>query len=137
MMGRSTDLDTAKYISLITFRKSGAPVHTAVWFAKFSDVPNTFGIITETNAGKVKRIRNNQKIEVQVCDIKGNIKLGAAKYSGTARLVVGRKAIAVRKAIAKQYGVTYRLFSIYNSVGSAIKRRNKLPETNIVITLNS
>ncbi len=131
-----SDLSKNKYISLITFRKSGAPVHTAVWFAKFSDVPNTFGIITETNAGKVKRIRNNQKIEVQVCDIKGNIKLGAAKYSGTARLVVGGEAIAVRKAIAKQYGVTYRLFSVYNSVGSAIKRRNKLPETNIVITLD-
>ncbi len=131
-----SDLSKNKYISLITFRKSGAPVHTAVWFAKFSDVPNTFGIITETNAGKVKRIRNNQKIEVQVCDIKGNIKPGAAKYSGTARLVVGGEAIAVRKAIAKQYGFTYRLFSIYNSVGSVIKRRNKLPETNIVITLD-
>jgi len=131
-----SDLSKNKYISLITFRKSGAPVHTAVWFAKFSDVPNTFGIITETNAGKVKRIRNNQRIEVQVCDIKGNVKPGATKYSGTARLVFGGEAIAVRKAIAKQYGVTYRLFSVYNSVGSVIKQRNKLPETNIVITLD-
>ncbi len=130
------DLSQSKYISLITFRKSGAPVHTAVWFAKFGENTNTFGIITETNAGKVKRIRQNQNIEVQVCDIKGNIESGATKYSGIARLVVGREAVAVRKAIAKQYGITYRLFSIYNSVGSAIKRRNKLPETNIVITLD-
>ena len=130
------DLSQNKYISLITFRKSGAPVHTAVWFAKFGENPNTFAIITETNAGKVKRIRQNQNIEVQVCDIKGNIESGATKYSGIARLVVGREAIAVRKAIAKRYGITYKIFSIYNLIGSVLKRRSGQPETNIIFTLN-
>ena len=44
-------IDNAKYISLVTFRKSGERVPTAVWFAKFSDIANTYGVITETNAG--------------------------------------------------------------------------------------
>jgi PPOX class probable F420-dependent enzyme len=94
-------------------------------------------VITETNAGKVKRIRNNAKIEIQVCDIKGTVPPGAKTYSGTAHLVSGDQAVAVRKAIAKRYGLTYRLFAIYNAAGSLIKRRNVLPETNIVFTLNN
>ena len=130
-------IDNAKYISLVTFHKSGERVPTAVWFAKFSDIANTYGVITETNTGKVKRIRNSAKIEVQVCDIKGNVTAGAETYSGTAHLVIGDQAVAVRKAIAKRYGITYRMFAIYNAAGSLLKRRNVLPETNIVFTLNN
>ena len=133
----NNDFELKKYISLVTFRMSGERVPTAVWFAKFSDIANTYGVITETNAGKVKRIRNNAKIEVQVCDIKGNVTARAKTYSGIAHLVIGDQAVAVRKAIAKRYGITYRMFAIYNATGSLLKRRNVLPETNIVFTLNN
>ena len=132
----NNDFELKKYISLVTFRMSGERVPTAVWFAKFGDSANTYGVITETNAGKVKRIRNNPNIEVQVCDIKGNVTAGANTYFGTAYLVTGSQAVAVRKAIARRYRVTYRLFAIYNAAGSVLKRRNALPETNIVFTLN-
>ena len=132
----NNDFELKKYISLVTFRSSGARVPTAVWFTKFGDDPNTYGVITETNAGKVKRIRQNPKIEIQVCDIKGNVTAGAKTYFGTAHLVTGSQAVAVRKAIARRYGITYRLFAIYNAAGSVLKRRNAMPETNIVFTLN-
>ena len=133
----NNDFELKKYISLVTFRKSGERVPTAVWFAKFGDGANTYGVITETNAGKLKRIRNNAKIEVQVCDIKGNVAAGAKTHSGIAHLVIGDQAVAIRKAIAKRYGITYRMFAIYNAAGSLLKRRNVLPETNIVFTLNN
>ena len=132
----NNDFELKKYISLVTFRSSGERVPTAVWFAKFGDDLNTYGVITETNAGKVKRIRENPKIEVQVCDIKGKVTAGAKTYFGTAHLVFGSQAVAVRKAIARRYGVTYRLFAIYNAASSVLKRRNALPETNIVFRLN-
>ena len=132
----NTQIGDEKYVSLVTFRSSGERVPTAVWFAKFSDVANTFCVITETNAGKVKRIRRDPMIEIQVCDIKGKVTADATTYIGMARLVTGTEAIAVRKAIAKRYGITYKIFSIYNTIGSLLKRRNDLPETNIVFTLN-
>ena len=132
----NNDFELNKYISLVTFRMSGERVPTAVWFTKFGDDPNTYGVITETNAGKVKRIRENPKIEVQVCDIKGKVTAGAKTYFGTAHLVTGSQAVAVRKTIARRYRVTYRLFAIYNAAGSVLKRRNAMPETNIVFTLN-
>ncbi|MFM8001350.1 MAG: PPOX class F420-dependent oxidoreductase [Actinomycetota bacterium] len=125
-----------KYVSLITFRKNGAPVHSAVWFVRFGDDADTYGVITEANAGKVKRIRANPKIEVQVCDRKGKIESGAEKFSGTARLVLGDEAVAVRKAIAKRYGLTYKLFSIYLLVSGLFKKKDGLPETNIIFKLS-
>ena len=97
--------------------------------------PNSYGVITETDAGKVKRIRANPKIEVQVCDVKGGVKPDAAKFSGTARLVTGDQAVAVRKAISKRYRLTYKLFSIYLAVSGLFKKKDELPETNIVFEL--
>lgn len=130
-------LESAKYVSLITFRKSGEPVRSPVWFARFGDESNSYGVITETNAGKVKRVRANSKIEVQVCDAKGLVASDAPRFSGTARLVIGEQAVAVRKAIAKQYGVTYKLFSFYLVVSSLFKKKDGLPETNIIFELEN
>ncbi|MFM7763202.1 MAG: PPOX class F420-dependent oxidoreductase [Acidimicrobiaceae bacterium] len=130
-------LKSAKYVSLITFRKSGEPVRSPVWFAQFGDNPNSYGVITETNAGKVKRIRANSKIEVQVCDAKGGIEPDAQKFSGVAHLVTGAEAVAVRKAISRRYGLTYKLFSIYYSVSSLFKKKDELHETNIVFKLTN
>ena len=131
------ELANEKYVSLITFRKSGEPVHTAVWFAQFGTSQNSYGVITETDAGKVKRIRGNTKVEVQVCDVKGNIKADAKKFSGTARLSVGDEAVAVRKAISKRYGLTYKLFAIYIFVKGLFGKKDELPETNIIFELAS
>ncbi len=130
-------LKTAKYVSLITFRKSGEPVRSPVWFVQFGENPNSYGVITETDAGKVKRIRANSKIEVQVCDVKGRVEANVPKFSGVARLVTGEQAVAVRKAIAKQYGLTYKLFSVYLVVSGLFKKKDGLPETNIIFELEN
>jgi PPOX class probable F420-dependent enzyme len=131
-----------KYVSLVTFRRDGSAVDTPVWFAALGD---EFGVITETNVGKVKRIRNNPRVTVQVCDYSGNVvPVGDPKaqpvLNATARLVTGADAVRVRKAIAKKYGGTYRLFSMYWSVTSVVDRLRRKndddPETAIVFRLN-
>ena len=130
-------LKSAKYVSLITFRKSGEPVRSPVWFVQFGENLNSYGVITETNVGKVKRIRANSRIEVQACDVKGKVEANAERFSGTARLVVGDEAVAVRKAIAKRYSLTYKLFIVYLFVSGLFKKKDHLPETNIVFELEN
>ena len=126
-----------KYVSLTTFRRDGRAVATPVWFAAMG---NEFGVITETNVGKVKRVRNNPAVTITVCDIKGGTAPDAVTYPATARLVTGADAVRVRKAIAKKYGGTYRLFSMYWSVTSVVDRLRRKndddPETAIVFRLN-
>ncbi|NBO84268.1 MAG: PPOX class F420-dependent oxidoreductase [Actinobacteria bacterium] len=130
-----------KYVSLVTFRRDGRPVATPVWFAAIGD---EFGVITETNVGKVKRIRNNSRVTVQVCDYSGNVvpagdPKAAPVLEATARLVTGADAVAVRKAIAKKYGLTYAGFALYWNVSSLLGRlrgkRDDSAETAILFKL--
>src|SRR5215813_1332657 len=80
----------AKYISLESFRKTGAGVRTPVWFAADPDAPNIFYIYSELDAGKVKRIRNNGHVRVAPCSIRGNVR--GAWVDGQARIVQGAEA---------------------------------------------
>ena len=102
-------LGKEKYLSLVTYRKSGEPVATAVWVAQVGD---ELGVITEESAGKVKRIRNNPRVTVTPCDVKGKVLPGATTTDATARLVTGDEAIRVDRAIRKKYHFAYFLISL-------------------------
>ena len=60
--------DKSKYLNLETFRKSGIGVKTPVWFVKDGGI---LYVKTITNSGKVKRIRNNQKVNAVPCKVDG------------------------------------------------------------------
>ncbi len=64
-----------KYLSLETYRRNGAAVRTPVWFAEAlptqgGDAPKLY-IYTIGNTGKVKRIRNNPRVRIAPCDMRG------------------------------------------------------------------
>jgi PPOX class probable F420-dependent enzyme len=65
----------AKYFSLETFRKTGAGVSTAVWFAESpsSQARATYYVYTLPDSGKVKRIRNNAAVRIAPCNMKGTV----------------------------------------------------------------
>ncbi|MEN9301497.1 MAG: hypothetical protein RLZZ254_1278 [Actinomycetota bacterium] len=98
-----------KYLSLVTFRRNGEPVPTAVWVARVGD---ELGVITEEHAGKVKRIRNNPRVTLTPCDRKGKVLPGATATEATARLVSGSDAVRVDRAIRKKYGLAYHAISM-------------------------
>jgi uncharacterized protein len=62
-----------KYLSLETFRKSGEGVRTPVWFAAEKDGAAVLYIYTIGETGKVKRIRNNPRVRIAPCDMRGNV----------------------------------------------------------------
>jgi PPOX class probable F420-dependent enzyme len=59
-----------KYVSLITFRKSGVAVPTPVWFGEKDD---KLYVKTRSDSGKYKRIRNNPKVRIAPCTVRGRI----------------------------------------------------------------
>jgi PPOX class probable F420-dependent enzyme len=61
-------LRRASYIDLVTYRKTGAPVHTPVWFAEHD---GRLYVMTRSDSGKIKRIRNNPRVEVAPSTIRG------------------------------------------------------------------
>jgi PPOX class probable F420-dependent enzyme len=57
-----------KYLNIETYRRTGTPVATPVWFAEDG---GTLYIYSMADAGKVKRIRNNPRVRIVPCDLRG------------------------------------------------------------------
>ena len=64
-----------KYLSLETFRKNEEGVRTPIWFAAGDEggAAPVLYIYTIADTGKVKRIRNNPRVRIAPCDMRGNI----------------------------------------------------------------
>ena len=67
-----------KYLSLETFKKSGEAVRTPLWFADDPSVnldssAAKIFIYTIGDTAKVKRMRNNPRVKIAPCDMRGNI----------------------------------------------------------------
>ena len=96
------------YLSLETFRKTGQGVPTPVWFAESNGV---LYITTVDNSGKVKRIRNNVRVRIAPCDMRGSI-LGEW-FEAQARLVSDAQEEEVaKKALDRKYGLQKRLLEM-------------------------
>ena len=71
-----------KYISLTTFRKTGSPVRTPLWFA---EATGKLYVMTRNDSWKYKRIRNNPKVLVAPCTMRGTVT--GPDFEGTARIL--------------------------------------------------
>jgi len=100
-----------KYLSLQTFRKNGTPVDTPVWFAQDGEV---FYVYSLANAGKVKRIRNNPRVKVIPCDMRGNTK--GEWVDANARIVDEPEAERAHKLLNKKYGLAKRIGGLYSKL---------------------
>jgi len=65
------DLAREHYVSLATFRKSGAEVKTPIWFASDPQDPRRLWMYTNRKTGKVKRLRNSGRSRVAACNARG------------------------------------------------------------------
>jgi uncharacterized protein len=94
------EFDKNRYMSLATFRKSGADVKTPVWFAATEGKLYCF---SAANAGKLKRLRNSPKARMAPCDLRGNV-LGA--WRDTQARITQDKALILRvyRAFGAKYG---------------------------------
>jgi PPOX class probable F420-dependent enzyme len=92
------EFDGQQYISLETFKKDGQGVKTPAWFVLHE---NAFYIYTEADSWKVKRIRNNPRVRVAVCNIRGGIK--GPWLDATASLVEGDERLAADKLLDRKY----------------------------------
>ena len=61
-----SEISGQRYISLATFRKSGAPVYTPVWFG---EEDGHLYVMTNSKSGKMKRLRNNPDVKMAACTI--------------------------------------------------------------------
>ena len=120
---------SAKYVSLVTLRKSGEAVPSPVWIAPLAD--GRAGFTTEANSGKVKRIRNNNAVTLQECTMRGKLIEGAPVVSATAEVVSGAAHDEVHRAIRSKYG----LIVLFIGIGDLFAKVMKKPRTPTAIVI--
>ena len=87
-----------KYISLTTFRKNGAGVSTPVWFGEDG---GKLYVMTRSDMGKTKRIRNSPQVRVAPCTIRG--KVTGPEFPATARILPKEEHARARLTINRKY----------------------------------
>ena len=102
------EIQRQKYISLSTFRKSGAAVPTPVWFGEQDD---KLYVKTRSDSGKYKRIRNNPQVRIAPCTIRG--KITGPDFSARARILPSEDWTLARRSIEKKYWLT-RISFLWN-----------------------
>src|SRR3954467_3974411 len=91
-------LGAEKYISLETFKKNGEGVKTPVWFVLHN---GALYVYTEADSWKVKRIRNNPRVRVAACTVRGQGK--GPWVDATASLIDGDERLAADRLLNKKY----------------------------------
>jgi uncharacterized protein len=120
------EIGRSRYVSLTTYRKDGTAVATPVWHVLNG---GELIVVSETETGKVKRIRNNGHVVVTVCGIRGQIAPGAPSAQGTARLLDEADTEAGRKLLARKY-----LLSRIGNWFTKVLRLRRRPVIGIAVT---
>jgi uncharacterized protein len=97
-----------KYLNLETFRKNGDCMKTPVWFVQEGE---TIYVQTEANCGKVKRIRNNERVNVVLCKMDGTPT--GTWVQATAKEITDVEIFKkVNRLLDKKYGLMKKMFSL-------------------------
>lgn len=113
-----TALPRSEYVSLTTFRRTGAPVATPVWAA-----PDGDGLVvwTRADSGKVKRLRHTRRVTVAPCDVRG--RLTGSAVDGTAELLPPAAQAEAREALRRAYGLKFTLGDTASRLWHRLLRR--------------
>jgi PPOX class probable F420-dependent enzyme len=109
------ELSEHKYINLETYRKNGQPVDTPVWFMIDN---NLVYVVTSSETGKVKRLRNNTAVRIMPSGFRGEPK--GEWIDGKARFAEGSEAERAIQLRKKRYGLLARLVGIIRNPSTVI-----------------
>jgi PPOX class probable F420-dependent enzyme len=115
----ATALARAPYVSLVTYRRSGAAVATPVWCAADGD---DFFVFSAGNAGKMKRLRIGQQAACAICDVRG--KRLSGERPARAEIITAEADIArALAALRRKYGWQMWLADTLSRLTGKMSRR--------------
>jgi uncharacterized protein len=109
------DLAAEQFVSLTTFRRDGTPVGTALWIVEDGD---RLYVWTGSQAGKVKRVRNNPAVTIAPATRRGQ-PTGAAVPARAAIVAMNDQPQVWPKFTAK-YGLGLRMVTAMENLMTAL-----------------
>ena len=113
-----TQLKEGSHISIKTFRKNGEGATTPVWFVEEN---SKFYICTGGATFKVKRIRNNPKVQIAASDSGGNLK--GEYFDGKARIMTNDEVNHIYKLFRKKYSM-FRMWNFFANLGKKEEKKH-------------
>jgi len=98
-------LEGHRYVLLTTFKRSGEPVPTPLWFGLDG---GKLYFRTYSDAVKLKRIRRNPRVVVGPCDPRGKPK--GEMVEAEARILPGEEKERAGRVIQSNYGLLRRVY---------------------------
>ena len=105
--GKLAQFAGQKYLNLESFRKNGQAVRTPLWFAEADGVLYFY---TVAHSYKVKRLRNNPRVRIAPCDVRGKVK--GDWIEATARLLDQDEARRADELLNRKYGWQKRTLNL-------------------------
>jgi len=113
-------LGAEDFISLTTFRKNGEAVSTPVWIGRDGDA---LIVTTPDDTGKVKRLRNNARVEMRPSTRMGKVADDAPTTTGYAQIIGGAAGMApLEQIIRKKYRAEYYVFMLVERIAAKRKK---------------
>ena len=106
-----------RFVSLTTYRRSGVAVSTPVWIARDGE---DLIVTTPKESGKVKRLRNDSRVQLRTCSRTGSVKDGAVAVDAHAAIADddGSRAL-LTQVFGGKYRTEYRVFMFIERLGKA------------------
>jgi len=118
-MAGVSELDRHRYLSLATFRQSGAQVATPVWFAAAG---GRLYVFTSGESGKVKRLRRSPRARIAPSDARGRV--CGEWHEASARLLTELPSIdRAHGALRSKYGWQMWLADAFARLSGRLGRR--------------
>ena len=116
-MGAAEDFDRHRYLSLATFRISGAEVRTPVWFTTLN---GKLYVFTAGDSGKVKRLRRSPRVRIAPCTMRGDVQGG---WRDTTARIIATPPPGAEAALNGKYGWQRQLLNFFSRLSGRIKNR--------------
>lgn len=103
-----------RHINLVTFRRNGQGVTTTVWFAVSSKEEGRLYIFSVSTAGKLRRIRNREQVEIAPSTITGKT-LGPF-IKARARVLSHEESATALQELNRKYGFMAQAFNLLGNL---------------------
>jgi PPOX class probable F420-dependent enzyme len=127
------DLDEAKYVSFTTYKKNGDPVSLPVWVVPFD---GGYAFTTDLNSHKVRRVRNDARATLRVCDMRGRVADGAVTHTGAAVILPDADVARVTSLVKKKYRIGWALLGAMDLWRKITGKADGSADAAIKVTLN-
>jgi hypothetical protein len=116
-----------KFLSVTSYRRNGTGVATPVWFVTEG---GRLLVMTDTNSGKVKRIRRDPFVRIAACSARGRTKTEA--IPAYAEVLPPGETEHVKRLFSRRYRVDLLFVGPIRALQALFRRGRRQEETVIV-----